>query len=204
LEFDRAKYKVQKLPNPMLLHWILNPGLAVVECVFGQRVPSVTLIDKTSDAPLIERMYYPCPSCHALNDARLWTKKPRGNWFGLVCPKCGGKIPCLWNVFSLLLLAVTLPLWIWVKIYHEKPLLEAQRRKLLEAEQAPLPRAGDVKWLRLAFFWGGFMFLFSLLQERARLTPARVAVLAAIWTVGGLLFAGLMKLFLGWRTRRSK
>ncbi len=50
MEFDKEKYKVWKLPHPMLLHWIINPGLAFNELILGQRIPKITLIDKTSDA----------------------------------------------------------------------------------------------------------------------------------------------------------
>ena len=61
MDFDKNKYKVWKLPHPMLIHWILNPGLAFNELILGQRIPKITLIDKTSDAPLMERQYVPCP-----------------------------------------------------------------------------------------------------------------------------------------------
>lgn len=66
MAYDENKYSVQKLPNPLLLHWILNPGLAINEVILGQRIPQVTLIDKTSNASLIERTYVPCPSCGAI------------------------------------------------------------------------------------------------------------------------------------------
>ena len=39
MDFDTNKYKVWKLPHPMLIHWVLNPGLAFNELILGQRVP---------------------------------------------------------------------------------------------------------------------------------------------------------------------
>lgn len=35
----------------MMLHWILNPGLAINELILGQRVPKVSLEDKSVDKP---------------------------------------------------------------------------------------------------------------------------------------------------------
>ncbi|WP_244213081.1 hypothetical protein [Idiomarina ramblicola] len=55
MEFDKDKYKVWRLPHPMLIHWVVNPGVAFNELALGQRIPKITLIDKASDAPLMER-----------------------------------------------------------------------------------------------------------------------------------------------------
>ena len=48
MEFDKEKYKVYTWKNWMMLHWILNPGLAINELILGQRVPKVSLEDKTN------------------------------------------------------------------------------------------------------------------------------------------------------------
>jgi hypothetical protein len=72
MNFDKDKYKVWQLPHPMVLHWVMNPGLAFNELILGQRLPKVMLVDKTSDAPLMERQYVPCPECNVLTDARVW------------------------------------------------------------------------------------------------------------------------------------
>lgn len=103
------------LPRPAVLHWILNPVVAINELVLGQRVPRLMYICKACKLPYIERQYIPCPSCHAVTDGRTWSCRYRygfGNWLGLVCPACGRRIPCLWNLTSLLVLWVTCPLWI--------------------------------------------------------------------------------------------
>ena len=46
MEFDKEKYKVYTWKNWMMLHWILNPGLAINELILGQRVPKVSLEDE--------------------------------------------------------------------------------------------------------------------------------------------------------------
>jgi len=205
LEFDKNKYTVQKLPNPLLLHWILNPGLAFNECILGQRIPKITLIDKTKDVPLLERTYVPCPSCKALNDGRLWGKVPLGNWFGLVCPACGEKIPCLRNLTSLLVIGITFPIWIWIKIFFERRLLERQKRLLSQVNISSLPTAKTVNWARMGLLFGGTMFLFTLAQEpRAHLTTQRLLFVAGIWILGGFGFGFSMKFMLSRMNRRPK
>ena len=76
------------------------------------------LIDKTSEKPLMERTYIPCPHCETLHDGRTWSKEngtATKNWFGLYCPECGGIIPCLHNATFYLLMVLTYPIWGWFK-----------------------------------------------------------------------------------------
>ena len=112
MQYDKNRFKIQAVPHPLVLQWILNPALIFNELILGQRIPKVMLIDEESDKPLMERTYIPCPHCETLNDSRLWGKRNSfGHWFGFVCPNCHQIIPCLWNIFSLAILAITFPLW---------------------------------------------------------------------------------------------
>ena len=43
MEFNKEKYKIYTWKNWMVLHWILNPGLAINELILGQRVPKISL-----------------------------------------------------------------------------------------------------------------------------------------------------------------
>jgi hypothetical protein len=132
MNYDTKKYKVLKLPNLLLLYWILNPGLAFNEIILGQRLPKVT---KTSNALLMERQYVPCPTCGKINDARLWsTRNTFGHWFGIICPKCENKILCLWNITSLAVLTITFPIWFFVKKYYEKKWLKKEKSRLVDAQ----------------------------------------------------------------------
>ena len=47
MTFDSNKYKIYTWKNWMVLHYILNPGIAFNEIFFGMRVPKVSLVDKT-------------------------------------------------------------------------------------------------------------------------------------------------------------
>ena len=61
MEFNKEKYKIYTWKNWMVLHWILNPGLAINELILGQRIPKISLEDKISNKPRIERTFIPCP-----------------------------------------------------------------------------------------------------------------------------------------------
>jgi len=210
--YDRNKFDVWALPNLVLLHWVLNPGLAFNELLLGQRVPKVTLIDKTLDKPMMERTYIPCPTCGELNDGRLWSKKnSAGHWFGYVCPSCNSIIPCLWNLTSLLILFLTSPLWYFFADRWKEKWIVNEKKRLLEAAimldletQKDTPQK-DTPWLQIGVmgfggmmwwiigpilqlinwvFGNGFDWLFLLLT-------IPIALLA------GLLFGVIMKSWMG-------
>lgn len=167
-EYDRSKFKVWALPHPLILHWVLNPGLAFNELVLGQRLPRVTLIDRTSDEPLRDRTYVPCPHCSSLHNSRVaraaWGSF--GNWFGFVCPNCKKDIPVLWNVFSLLILAVTSPFWI-LPVHYLCPIWRARKAAQIivveESGQSPSEPL-KVNWMiRGIVGYGGGIWLAKLL-----------------------------------------
>lgn len=135
MRYDKNRFKIHALPHPLVLHWVLNPVIMFNELFFGQRLPKVTLIDKESDKPRMERTYIPCPHCETLNDGRLWAKswakgRGGGHWFGIVCPSCHEIIPCLWNIFSLAILAITLPLWYFPARFFRQRWLEKEKERL--------------------------------------------------------------------------
>ena len=205
MEYDKEKYKAWKLPNPLLLHWIINPGLAFNELILGQRIPKLTLIDKLSSVPLIERQYVPCPDCGAMNDARLWSQSNAiGHWFGYVCPECGGRIPCLWNLTSIALLAITFPFWIWIKIYGEKRWIEKEQKRLEDIQLKELPTAETTSWLKGGAIFGGAMFCITSLLEILTNGVSSVDIVdqVAISMAAGLVFGVLMKFWVGRRKKR--
>jgi len=200
VEFDKAKYQARKLPHPLLLHWVLNPGIAFNELVLGQRIPKLMLIDKTSDAPLVERQYVPCPQCHALNDARLWSKgNAFGHWFGYVCPACDAQIPCLWNFTSLIILALTFPIWIGFRQSAEKRWLTKEKARLPDRASDEIPEAKQISWLKMGLGFGVMMFSVMTLPKvfLHQLSADLIALQTAIWLVTGVLFGLMMKWFLG-------
>ena len=154
MQYDKNRFKVHSLPHPLVLFWVLFPALIVNELIFGQRQPKVTLIDKESDKPLLERCYIPCPHCETLNDARLWGKRNAfGHWFGFVCPSCHQVIPCLWNVFSLAVLAITFPLWYFPARFFRPRWLEKEKKRLANVLERPLIQAKSINWLLRGTRW---------------------------------------------------
>lgn len=161
MQYDKNRFKICALPHPKILFWILNPVFIINELIFGQRLPQVTLIDKKSDKPLLERTYIPCPHCETLNDARLWPKwNALGHWFGFVCPSCHQIIPCLWNIFSLAILAVTFPLWYFLVRHFRHRWIEQEKKRLAKVLERPLIQAKSINWIfRGIFYFGGFMWV---------------------------------------------
>ncbi|MCB0636933.1 MAG: hypothetical protein KDC54_09975 [Lewinella sp.] len=205
MDFDHDRYKVYTWRNFMMLHWIINPGLAINELLLGQRVPRVSLEDKQSDRPRYERSFIPCPHCGTHHDSRTWSPQNGTafrNWFGLYCPSCGEVIPCLTNVTSWLVLAATYPLWGWFR----RPLRESWLRRQparfaqLDLESVPDPFAGR-GWIAQGLSWGLFMFvvmtfLFPPLIGDP-ITGRSILVGIPIWALGGLGFGYSMKWFMG-------
>ena len=156
MQYDKNRFKIHSLPHPLVLHWVLNPVIMFNELFFGQRLPKVTLIDKKSDKPQLEGSYIPCPHCETLNDSRLWAK---GNafehWFGFVCPSCHEIIPCLWNIFSLAILAITFPLWYFPARFFRRRWLEKEKERLAKVFERPLIQAKSINWLLIDVFSRG-------------------------------------------------
>jgi len=161
MQYDKNRFEIWTLPHPLILFWVLFPALIVNELIFGQRQPKVSLIDKESDKPWLERSYIPCPHCETLNDARLWAKgRAFGNWFGLVCPSCHQIIPCLWNIFSLVVLAITFPLWYFPARFFRRRWLEKEKERLARVLERPLIQAKSINWfLRGTLYFGGLMWV---------------------------------------------
>lgn len=203
MNYNTDKYKVYTWKNPLVLHWIINPGLAINELVFGQKVPKVSLVDKTSDLPFIERSFVPCPHCNALHDQRTWSTQNGTafkNWFGLYCKSCGKIIPCVYNLFSLLILALTFPIWGWFRKSLKENWLskQAQRFENLDFEKIPNPFDKN-NWFLSGLKWGLFMFVFMHLiwpfLEGTSMTWINLAKGVIVWTLSGLAFGYTMKMY---------
>ena len=190
-------FEVWRYPHRVVLHWIWNPGLIVK---IGQRVPRVTLFCQTCDVAAIERSYIPCPSCNTLNSGNAWKRRDSfGHWLGLVCPNCGNRIPCLRNAFSVVLLAVTIPLWyLPCRLYfRDRPVA----RPTGDTERPPVT---DRTWAAGAVLWGLFMWLLMSVApavwkwHQGQPFPwSYVLIGLVMWSIGGAAFGRTMKRRLG-------
>ena len=200
MNYDKTKYKVWTWKNPMVLHWIINPGLAFNELVLGQRIPKIMLIERDSPKTLSERTWIPCPHCETLHSGLKWTPQNKTafkNWFGLYCDNCGKTIPCVTNLTSYIIFGLTFPFWFWFKDKWKAKWLEKQKVKFSK----PLILTYSehkYRWLREGLVFGLFMFvfmqiLFPLIDGR-EITQRGLLIGIPIWIVGGLLFGVAMKL----------
>ena len=146
MQYDKNRFKIQALPNPFTLLWVFFPAVMFNELILGQRLPKVVLVDKESDKPQEELTYVPCPHCETLNDRRLWATKGNafGHWFGLVCPSCHQIIPCLWNIFSLVILAITFPLWYFPVRFFRHRWIAKEKERLAKVLERPLIQATSI------------------------------------------------------------
>ncbi len=209
MNFDKSKYKVYTWKNWIMLFWILNPVGFINELILGQRVPKVSLEDKTVDKPRIERTFIPCPHCETLHDGRIWSNENGTgyqNWFGLYCTNCGNTIPCLTNIASFIILALTFPIWGWFRKRLKAKWLEKQpnRYENIDIDQTKNPFSKK-DWIASGLIWGALMFLTMTIAYPYlvghEITGKTLLFGLIMWTIGGIGFGYTMKL---WSTRSLK
>jgi hypothetical protein len=199
MDFDKNKYKVWRLPHPILIHWVLNPALAFNELILGQRLPKITLIDRTSDSPLMERQFVPCPHCGTVHNGLLWAKQGAFmNWFGYLCPKCEQIIPCLWNLTSLVLLTISFPIWGWFRRPLESKWRKFKKNQLIKNKHVEPVTAKNTSWLKMGLLFGLLMFCMMLLAQLIDrdITSTTLTTQFLICLAAGLAFGGMMKILL--------
>ena len=206
MEYDKSKYKVWTWRNPIMLHWIINPGLAINELILGQRVPKLMLIEKDATKSLQEKTKVPCPHCGTIHSGLKWSTSNNAfkNWFGLYCDNCTKIIPCLRNITSLLILAVTFPIWIGFKEKMKRNWLQKQadRYKQLNIDNVPNPSEG-YGWVKQGLIWGLIMYFITTainpFLDGTSITLGKSLAAIPIWTIGGLGFGYALKLINGKR-----
>lgn len=204
MEYDKSKFKIWTWKNPIMLHWIINPGLAINELILGQRVPKIMLIEKDSSGSILERTKIPCPHCGTLHPGLKWSTRNNAfkNWFGLYCDTCGKIIPCLTNLTSSIILGLTFPIWIWFKDKWKNNWLQNQpyRYENLDLKNGSDPFEG-YGWVRQGLYWGLSMYvimtvLFPLMNGEGIILRKSLTGIP-VWILGGLLFGYTMKLIYG-------
>jgi hypothetical protein len=192
-----------RLPHPFLLHWVLNPVLAFHELVLGQRLPCLQLVCNSCAGPTSSRTFVPCPSCAVVHDAGLWAGgNAYGHWLGWICPTCSKRIPCLRNVASLVVLALTAPLWYLPHLYYFR-----DRPTLKKLRAHPLFDSSGDGW-RLGLAYGSFMWAVTTVLPQLLDLPSgkplrwrELLMGALLWYSAGLIFGLVVRLVASRKTR---
>lgn len=202
MSYDESKYKVINWKNLLMLHWIINPGLAFNELVLGQRIPKISLLEKDEQKSYIERSFIPCPHCHTLHQASKWSTQNNlafRNWYGLYCDQCGQIIPCLRNGLAAVILFVTYPLRMMFSKKLQQQWLQKQPARykgiLVTANSSPYAGKG---WIKQGLTWGALMFVIMDLIvptffSDSPLKGKQLITGIVIWTIAGLIFGYVMK-----------
>ena len=153
-------FKVSKFPYPLVLHYILNPGIAINEILLGQCLPKVTLYCQTCQLPLFERTYVPCPHCRSMNNGLLWSnRRAFGSWLGYICPNCRRRIPRLWNLFSIVILIIFAPIWYFPYQSFYKHNYRTADNNLEDLEASNTWRPNRKTWITMSIGFGFSMWL---------------------------------------------
>jgi hypothetical protein len=109
-----TEYATWAFPHPLILHWVLNPGLVFNELLLGQRIPKVTYFCRACGGATTDVRYFRCPGCGQFHEEAIWMgSNGFGHWFGMICPDCGCEIPCVLNFTSWIILARLSPInWV--------------------------------------------------------------------------------------------
>ena len=195
MKYDKEKYKIWDWKSPVILHWIINPGLAINELFLGLNTPKVTLIERAGEKPFYQRSFIPCPHCGEMHSGLKYSGRNKTilwNWFGFYCDNCGGIIPVQRNLTSLIILAVTFPVWGWFRKSLKQKWLEKQpeRYKNLNLEVVEIPKKKGVKIrLKWVLFYALFMFVsmhivFPLIDGK-EITQKSILLGIPLWLIGG-------------------
>ena len=187
----------------MYLHWILNPGLFILEIFFGIRVPKIVLVEKDKTKTRFERTYYPCPHCGHHHDSRTWSPQNRThfkNWFGLYCNNCGDVIPCHKNIVTAILYALSYPVRILFQDKLKKQWLAKQPSRYQDLDLGTVRNPFDKgRWFYTGMGWAIFMYILMELIfpyfDGEIYEAKKLLVGAVIWFVAGLLFGYTMYLY---------
>lgn len=212
MDYNKEKYKIWNWKSPVILHWMINPGLFVNELILGQTIPKVMLIEREGDKPFYQRSLVPCPHCGELHSGLKWSsynKTAFKNWFGFYCDNCTNIIPVQRNLTSLIVLAVTFPIWGWfVKSLKQKWLSKQPDRYRNIKLEIPEKKKSTKNWLKSGFFFGLFMFvvmqiIFPLI-ERDEITQRSLLIGIPVWMICGLAWGLTMKWWMNKKGKRIK
>lgn len=212
MKYDKEKYKIWNWKSPVILHWIINPGVVISELILGQTIPKVMLIEREGKKPLYQRSLIPCPHCGTMHSGLKWSSQNKTafkNWFGYYCDNCKSIIPVQRNLTSLIVLTLTFPIWGWFRKTLKQNWLDKQpdRYKNINLE-IPEKKNSTKNWLKSGLFFGLFMFItmqiiFPLIENK-EITQKSILIGIPLWLICGLGWGLTMKLWMNKKGKEKK
>ncbi len=209
MNYNKTKYKIWDWKSPVIIHWIVNPGLVINELILGQTIPKVMLIEREGKKPFYQRALIPCPHCGELHSGLKYSaqnKTALKNWFGYYCDNCKEIIPVQRNLTSLIIMIVTFPIWGWFRKSLKQNWLEKQpeRYKNINLE-IPKNKNSTKNWLKSGLYFGLFMLvsmeiIFPLIKKE-EITLESILIEIPLWIIAGLAWAYTMK---WWMNKKGK
>ena len=212
MKYDKEKYKIWNWKNPMILHWIINPGLVINELILGQTIPKVMLIEREGKKPFYQRSLIPCPHCGTMHNGLKWSSQNKTafkNWFGYYCDNCKEIIPIQRNLISLIILTLTFPIWGWFRKTLKQNWLAKQsdRYKNINLE-IPEKKNPTKNWLKSGLFFGLFMYISMIiifpLIKGEEITQRNLLIGLPFWLIGGLGWGYMMKRWMNKKGKENK
>ena len=206
MNYDKKKYKIWDWKSRWVIHWMINPAVALPELLIGIAIPKVMLIEREATKPLYLRSIIPCPHCGTLHNGRKWyyeNKTAFKNWWGYYCDNCGKIIPIQRNLLTLLFLVVTYPLWGWFRKSMKQRWLKKQpdRFKSITLQESELLYSKQF-WIKAGLIIGLFfyttMILVYPLFKGEKITLTMVIVGVPIYLLAGLVSGFIMKKLMIW------
>lgn len=204
MNYDKKKYKIWDWKSPVILHWIINPGLVINELILGQTIPKVMLIERAGKKPFYQRSLIPCPHCGTLHNGLKWSAENKTllkNWFGCYCDNCKGIIPVQRNLTSIIILILTFPVWGWFRKSMRKSWLDKQPERYKNINlNVPEKKNSTKNWLKSGLFFGTFMYVsmiivFPLIDGEV-ITLRRMLIGIPVWLICGLGWGYIMKIWM--------
>jgi len=212
MKYDKEKYKIWNWKSPVILHWIINPGLVINELILGQTIPKVMLIEREGKKPFYQRSLIPCPHCGTMHNGLKWSSQNKTafkNWFGYYCDNCKEIIPIQRNLISLIILTLTFPIWGWFRKTLKQNWLAKQsdRYKNINLE-IPEKKNPTKNWLKSGLFFGLFMYISMIiifpLIKGEEITQRNLLIGLPFWLIGGLGWGYMMKRWMNKKGKENK
>jgi hypothetical protein len=214
MTYDKNKYKIWDWKSPLILHWIINPAVAVFELLFGIAIPKVMLIDREGEGkiPYYKRSYVPCPHCGTLHNGLKWSQQNKTafkNWFGYYCDNCSNIIPIHRNFLSLIVLVISYPVWGWFKESLKQYWMDKQPDRFKNITfEIPEKLKSNKFWMRYGLMFGLLMYVLNVIlfplamDEEIRIIELIIGI--PIWFLFGLGIGYMNRTFFNRKGRNRK